>query len=90
MRQTKQDRINKLERDVAHYKEELEKSRITAKRNQQWYFEQIAKQEAKLTTCKEALGRIIKIVDRAILKRRSTEDERSIKEVAKRALEESK
>lgn len=90
MRITKQDRINQLEREAAHFKEELEKAKSRGKNNLEWSCYQLTERDKKLITCKEGLGRIIKIVDRAILKRRSTEDERAIKEVAKKALEDSK
>ena len=90
MRQTKQDRIDQLELWLENSKAEIAQMKAQQERASEWRRSIYQKDQETIRTLKEALGRIIKMVDRVISQRRSTEDERAIKEVAKRALEDTK
>lgn len=87
---TKQDRIDQLESWNEHYKAEIERLKNREATGIEWRKKRFEEEQARQDALKAALGRIIKIVDRVISQRRSTEDERSIKAIAKEALNESK
>lgn len=90
MRITKQDRIDQLESWLRQKDEELSKCRANREMQHEFYRDIRAKDRQLQDTLKAALGDIINRVDKAILRRRSTDTERAIKGVAKQALEKTK
>lgn len=84
---SKQDRINQLEMWLENLKKDLEISELKRQRELAWYARQRTAYRDRLTVCRKALGAIVERVNRSRFK---PIEEVHLRDIAKKALEESK